>query len=133
MRRSSDYYNRQPGWDTTSYDYHSHLTRMERTPTVVTDVPHYPNVHMLFNNRTKVVEYEDDNVNHNQQQQRRRQPEPPVAEAHKKVHFVEETIEIDDNGEKSEVHKKSVDEEAEGFIQNRRKNFELCKWNTFKA
>lgn len=143
MYGGSDYFNRREGWDTTSnrwngsdttsYDYHSHVARMERMPSVLTDVPHYPNIHMMFNTRPKVAAYEEENGNGNQQQQqRRRQQEPPATEAPKKVKFVEQTVKTEKDGAKSEVSKKSVDEEVEGFIQQRRKNFELCKWATFK-
>jgi hypothetical protein len=41
-RRNSDIYTskNQHGWDTpTSYDYHSHLHRMERIPTMLPEVP----------------------------------------------------------------------------------------------
>lgn len=130
MYGGSNYFNRKEGWDTTSYDYHSHVSRMERMPSVLTDVPHYPNIHMIFNTRPKVAAYEEENGNGNQQQQR--QQEPPATEAHKKVKFVEQTVAIEKDGAKREVCKKSVDEDVEGFIQQRRKNFELCKWATFK-
>ncbi|KAF7134229.1 hypothetical protein RHSIM_Rhsim08G0177800 [Rhododendron simsii] len=102
---------------------------MERMPTFMPDVPHYPNVHMIFNTRPKVAAYEEENgINGNQQ----RQQEPPATQTPKKVKFVEQTVEIEKNGAKREVSKKSVDEDVEGFIQQKRKNFELCKWATFK-
>jgi hypothetical protein len=40
---------------------------------------------------------------------------------------------IEQNGnQKSEVIEETVDDEADGFIQQKHKGFELCKWKTFK-
>ncbi|KAL7204570.1 hypothetical protein ACSBR2_017612 [Camellia fascicularis] len=123
MSRGTNY-----GWDDTSNDYHSHVSRMERMPSVLTDVPHYPNVHRIFNNTTTVYE-EEDGSGHNQ----KKHHEPQVRA--KKVQFVEheEVIgETDKNGNNVKVYKENVDVEADGFIKQKHKNFELCKWATFK-
>jgi hypothetical protein len=40
---------------------------------------------------------------------------------------------IDQNGNrKSEDIEEDVDDEADGFIKQKQKGFELCKWKTFK-
>ncbi|XP_057446376.1 uncharacterized protein LOC130738418 [Lotus japonicus] len=35
-----------------SQDYHSHISQVSRSPSVLTDVPQYPNAHLAFNKRT---------------------------------------------------------------------------------
>ncbi|KAK7389128.1 hypothetical protein VNO78_23960 [Psophocarpus tetragonolobus] len=34
-----------------SEDYHAHISKVQRTQSVLTDVPRYPNAHMAFNNQ----------------------------------------------------------------------------------
>ncbi|MGI4329209.1 hypothetical protein ACR2WG_26790, partial [Klebsiella pneumoniae] len=117
MRRGSDYFNRQQGRDTTSHDYHSHISRMARMPSVLTDVPQYPNVHRIFNNKLSTTQGDDS----------------AQVTTHNKVQFVE-TTEIDKSGATTRevLYEKTVDDDADGFIQQRRKNFELCKWATYR-
>jgi hypothetical protein len=51
----------------------------------------------------------------------------------KKVQVTEQVQIIEQNGnQKSEVIEETVDDEAEGFIQQKHKGLELCKWKTFK-
>ncbi|KAK7347069.1 hypothetical protein VNO80_21596 [Phaseolus coccineus] len=57
-----------------SEDYHAHISKVHRSESVLTDVPHYPNAHLAFNNahrnphsneRVEMVEHdqtEDDEV-----------------------------------------------------------------------
>ncbi|KAF5732177.1 hypothetical protein HS088_TW18G00868 [Tripterygium wilfordii] len=129
MNRSPVYYEtrQQYGWDTTtSYDHHhAHDSRTERMPSGVLtdDVPRYPNVHKIFN---KKMTYEE---------------EAPRKEHsrkdHKKKVQVIETIEEDINNPKGsgqdyeEIVEETIDSEADGFIQQRHKAFELRKWKTF--
>ena len=110
-RRGSDYFNRP-----TSNDYHSHISRMARMPSVLTDVPQYPNVHRMFNNKLSTT-----------------QDDPAQMTTHNKVQFVE-TTETDRSGATTRevMYEKTVDDDADGFIQQRRKNFELCKWATYR-
>ncbi|KAK9278190.1 hypothetical protein L1049_027750 [Liquidambar formosana] len=79
MRRSSDYNaKRQQGRDTTSHDYLAHVSRMERMVSVHPDLPHYPNVHTIFNNRFSHEEVQES------------QNEPQNQEVHEKVEVVEQ-------------------------------------------
>ncbi|EOY20890.1 Uncharacterized protein TCM_012229 [Theobroma cacao] len=129
MRRSNGYTPRQnSGWDTTSQDYRAHLARMERQPTMIPGASQYPTVHKAFNNKysseEEVVEFKEE---HHQKQR------SPKSE--KKVQIVEhvETIEETTDGN-YEVHEETtVDVEAGGYIQQKHKAFELCKWKTFKV
>lgn len=50
----------------------------------------------------------------------------------KKVHFVKQDEKRTEVG-KHVVDEKSVDAEADGFIQQKHKGFALCKWDTFKV
>ncbi|KAF5743727.1 hypothetical protein HS088_TW08G00314 [Tripterygium wilfordii] len=124
MSRAPVYYENRHrhGWDTTSDDYLAHISRIERMPSVITDVPQYPNVHKVFNNK---LTYEE---------------EPPRKEHspkdHKKKVQVIETIEEVSNP-KGQDHEEIFMEEtvnsgADGYIQQKHKGFELCKWKTFK-
>lgn len=109
------------GWrNTTSQDYHAHVSSMERSPSVVTDFPRYPNVHKIFNNK-QVLTYEDKTpprINHG--------PRP-----HKKVHFVEQnkTTQVvkdnNENGKNVYGGDNSIDAKADGFIKQ--------KFETFKS
>lgn len=130
MYRGSDYYaNPQNGWNTTTDEYYTHVSRMERMPSDVTGVPHYPNVHTIFNNR---VTYEEEQGNPTQKHQKHHDPED-----HKKVRFAEQektiTDQVDNKKGKHVVIEESVDVEADGFIQKKHKYFEMCKWGTFKV
>ncbi|XWS47645.1 hypothetical protein CRYUN_Cryun13aG0001900 [Craigia yunnanensis] len=128
MRRSYGYTPRQnSGWDTTSQDYHAHLSRMERMPTIIPGAPQYPNVHKAFNNKytfEEEVEF--------QEEQNRKQHSP---KSQKKVQVVEhvETIQ-ETRDENCEVYEETaVDVDADGYIQQKHKGFELCKWKTFRV
>ncbi|KAK7330543.1 hypothetical protein VNO77_24738 [Canavalia gladiata] len=55
-----------------SQDYHAHISKVQRSESVLTDVPRYPNVHRAFNNhnplndeRIEEVEYEHTTVSGN--------------------------------------------------------------------
>ena len=136
MSRSYDYHqNFQYGWNSTSQEYIEHITRMERMPSMATDVPHFPSIYKAFNSQVtdnQVIceeEHEDHLplVNH---------PKHQAPEARKKVHFVEQerrAADVDRN-RKTEVHKEiDVDMAADGFINHNHKNFGLYKWATFKS
>ncbi|KAL2515623.1 uncharacterized protein Fot_29594 [Forsythia ovata] len=126
MSRSYDHHSSHHNGGTTrssASDYLEYITRMQRMPTMIPDIPHYPNVHEVLNNNATYVEKHE---NHH------KNVSPGM---HKSFHFVEheENTEIDKNG-KGEVHEeKSIDIEADGFIAAKHKSFDLCKWGTFKA
>ncbi|KAL6997093.1 hypothetical protein U1Q18_007215, partial [Sarracenia purpurea var. burkii] len=110
-----------------SSEYYSEFAKMERMPTVTEGVPQYPNAHLTFN---KTVSYEEDGRSRPHNHHHHHEPR-----VHQKVQFVEETTEIHkDDGITSEVYeKKTVDEEAGGFIQEqKRKNFELYKSDAYR-
>lgn len=127
-----NYANNQPynhGWNTISpHEYHAHPSSTERTPGVVTaDFPPHQNVRMTFNNK---ITYEDDEAPHVMNRQRQNHHHAP--QAHKKVHFVEQEKFLDQKNGKFVVHEESIDAEADGFIMQKHKKFELAKWETFK-
>lgn len=125
-------YQYQPynyGWNTTSQDYHAHVSSMERSPSVVADFPRYPNFHKIFNNN-----YEDKTPPRINQQQHH------APQAHKKVRFVEQdkTTQVvkaaDDNNKNGKnVSGDCIDAKADGFIKQKHQKFELAKWETFKS
>ncbi|KAK1565815.1 hypothetical protein Q3G72_035619 [Acer saccharum] len=130
QRRSYDYAPRQEyGWGTTtSHDYHSHIANIERMPSALNETPHYPSVHKVFKNKYTYGE----ESNETQQEQPQKKTSPKSL---KKVQMSEH-VEIVDSGngnDKSEVQEtKGVDDLADGFIKQKRKGFELCKWKTFR-
>ncbi|GAV65133.1 hypothetical protein CFOL_v3_08648 [Cephalotus follicularis] len=129
MRSNLEYTPRQQyDWDTTSHDYNDHLLRMQRMPSVLTDdVPQYQNVHKIFNNKYTYTQEGERKTAHEEHKQN-----PPKAR--KKVHVSEhvETIEVDNHGD-CEVTEQSIDMEADDYIQQRHRGFQLCKWKTFKS
>ncbi|KAE8695005.1 putative Mediator of RNA polymerase II transcription subunit 13 [Hibiscus syriacus] len=107
MRRSLGYIPRQnSGWDTTSQDYQAHLSRMERLPTIIPGASQYPNVHRAFNNKVEFSEEVGQSSS--------------SAKSQKKV-------QVDDPADEA-----TINAEADDYIQQKQKGFELCKWKTFK-
>jgi hypothetical protein len=95
-------------------------------PSIIHGAPQYPSVHKAFNNKVtqeeEVNEARQDNVN-------KKNP----TRSTKKVRVKEQVQVIDQNGNrKSEDIEEDVDAEADGFIKQKQKGFELCKWKTFK-
>lgn len=105
-------------------EYLERLDRIQRMPSMMGEYPNFPNVHEILNkkptnteeinNRQKKVS----NKNHHQS-----------PEVQKKVRFVEHDKKKTEVG-KHDVEEKSIDAEADGFIQQRHKGFALCKWDT---
>ena len=91
----------------SSKDYHAHISQVHRTPSVLPDVPHYPNVHLAFG---KKAVYEEDKVR-------------------EKVEVTES-----DQTESGEVaSKETVDVETDQHDLRRYKGcFELQNWKTFR-
>ncbi|KAL8057262.1 hypothetical protein ABFX02_04G173000 [Erythranthe guttata] len=80
-------------------------------------------MHRIFNNNSPHVEKNDDRKGKISRVNHENNRAPEVVQ--KKVHFVEH--------EKTENSKdKTIDAEADGFITQKHKKFELCKWDTFK-
>ncbi|KAL8057263.1 hypothetical protein ABFX02_04G173100 [Erythranthe guttata] len=80
-------------------------------------------MHRIFNNSSSHAEKNDDRTGKTSRMNHEKNRAPEVV--HKKVHFVE--------NEKTENSKgKTIDAEADGFITQKHKKFELCKWDTFK-
>ena len=123
MRRSMGYIPRQnSGWNTTSQDYHAHLSRMERSPTIILGASQYPNVHKAFNNKYTFGEEEVEFQEENHCKQNSPSPKSPKKD------------QVIDHGDESCMvyEETTIDEEADGYIQQKRKGFELHKWKTFK-
>lgn len=121
MQRNYDYHDSRSSIN----DYLERITRMQRMPTMISDFPQFPNVHEILDNNSKKMGKRDDQsgkisrVNHEKRQS---------PEVHKKVHFVE----VERDGKSRGGEDKTIDAEADGFIQKKHNNFELCKWDTFK-
>ncbi|KAK4438547.1 hypothetical protein Salat_0189100 [Sesamum alatum] len=134
MRRSYDYHHGNyyvEDSESSIDEYLECVTRTQRTPAVVCDYPEAPHAHKTRHNHPAYAEKHDHNHvkifhgNHHHQ--------PP--ELHKKVHFVkqESSTDVGRDGKRHVYEEKSIDVEAEGFIQQHHKNFELSKWDTFKV
>lgn len=108
------------GWNTTSQGYHDHVLRIERMPSVITDLPRYPNIYMMLNNHNNATAHKDEeprlitNTSHHKNQ---------APQGDKKVHFVKQ----------EKTNGGSIDAQADGFIRQKHKKFELSKWETFNA
>ncbi|KAI3759431.1 hypothetical protein L6452_07241 [Arctium lappa] len=109
------------------------------------DVPQPHNAHLVFDDNRVV--FEEDRPVANSYPTRvvfeernsvplHRNHRHGSKEPRKQVHFVEHeervTEFVDSNGNRK-VHKESVDNEADGFIQRKHKNFELNKFGTFNS
>ncbi|WCJ36139.1 hypothetical protein M5689_017355 [Euphorbia peplus] len=108
----------QHGWETTSHDYNLHISRIEKMTSFLPDVPRYPVLHRLFNNRI---------VSEEQPKKKNKSP----SKSTKKVHILDQKQQQEEEQDSISAEQ-NVDTETDGFIQQRRKGFELCKWKTFK-
>lgn len=126
MRRSYEY----PSYPTkhqNGNDYYSHVHRMARTPSVLTDVPHYPLGQTLFSNQAPGRESYG-----GQYYEQRQQNQQNMPEVRKTVEVDERVIQCDKDGN-CVVSEETIDVQADGYIEQKRKGFELFKWSTFKA
>lgn len=87
-------------------------------PSILPDAPRYPNVFRALNNRVAHEEEPEENSHKECLVQKQQSPTKP----HKKVQIAEQDKIIED----------SIDAETDGFIRQKHKGFELCKWKTFK-
>ncbi|XP_048136430.1 uncharacterized protein LOC125315454 isoform X1 [Rhodamnia argentea] len=131
MYRSGERHSlQQNGWDTTSQDYHEHLSRVAKMPSIHPNVPQYPNVHSAFHNKVASEEENESHHNHHQHNHNRRSPQ--FQEKVEVMEFKEERFEHN-RGKDTDVFEEVVDVKADDFIQQKHRRFELCKWNTFAA
>ena len=127
MSQGSAYQTRQgQGSNTTSGDYHDYISRLSKMPSIIHGAPQYPSVHKAFNNKVtreeEVNEARQDSVT-------KKNP----TRSTKKVRVKEQVQVIDQNGNrKPEDIEEDVDDEADGFIKQKKRGFELSKWKTFK-
>ncbi|KAF7838275.1 phloem specific protein [Senna tora] len=111
-----------------SRDYHSHIRRVHRSPSVLSDVPHYPSAHLAFNKKVEVLENDDQGPYYNHH--RHHQPEE-----RERVEVVETTTEVDRYvpGGEEVVYRENVEVESDQYYNRRnRGGFELQKWKTFR-
>lgn len=104
-----------------SQDYHSHISKVNKTPSILTDVPRYPNAHLAFN---KKVVYEEDNkgFHHN----------PQTGSERVEVNYEQQTtVPVPDSGVEI-VYEQNVDVETHHLQYYPKKKFELQKWKTFR-
>lgn len=118
MRRSSYDYTAK---HQNGSDYYSHVNRMARAPSVLTEVPHNG---ALFNNNQVMMPGHYDQ--YQQQQQHNLEPVRGVVEVTERV------TQCDNNGN-CVITEETIDVESDGYIQQKHKGFELCKWRTYKA
>uniref|UniRef100_A0A7N0VDT4 Uncharacterized protein n=1 Tax=Kalanchoe fedtschenkoi TaxID=63787 RepID=A0A7N0VDT4_KALFE len=114
----------QYGWNRTSRDYHNHLTQMMRTTSADVVVPHQynPSVHHVFKTKPAASTTAQESLS----------PPPKAAGGKKKVRIaVQEKTVIHDQSGSSGAAEDSVDADADSFIRQKHKGFELCKWTTF--
>lgn len=88
--------------------------------------PQYPN--LAFNNK---IAYEEDHHHAGSDHKHHHKHQAPVRFQEKVEVISYEQVEDDDQAGK--VYEESIDVEADGFIKQKRKGLELCKWKTFKA
>lgn len=132
MYRSYDYHNSR-----SSYRASERLDWLQRMPSMIADTPYFPNMHEVLNNRPVHIE---ENYDHhkkkksdkNKKSDKKNHQNP---EGHKKVHFAEneKKIEVSRDGKHDDHENKSIDDKADGYIEQKHKGFELCKWDTFRV
>lgn len=114
-----------------SRDYHAHISKVHRTPSILSDAPQYPNAHMAFNKKVYYEEEEEEEPYRHQHHHRHHTPDE-----REKVEVVEyeRTTESDGYGNRSEVvYEEDVDVERDEYNPRRNKGgFGLAKWKTFR-
>lgn len=106
-------------------EYLERLDRIQRMPSMMGDYPSFPNVHEVLNDKPS-------NADENNYHQKKVTNKNHHQSSEKNVHFAEPDKKMNEVG-KHVVDEKSVDVEADGFIKQKHKGFELCKWDTFKV
>ncbi len=101
-----------------SQDYHAHISEVHRTPSVLTDVPRYPNAHLAFN---KKVVYEDNEGSHH------------TGESERVEEIEYDQTTIPENGVDELGYQENVDAETDQYYPKKnRGRFQLQKWKTFR-
>lgn len=111
-----------------SQDYHAHISEVQRSPSVLTDVPRYPNAHMAFNKR---VVYEEDEIEgsrrHNHFHGHHHNPEI-VRERVEVVEYEQPEVRV---GEV--IYEENVDVESNDYYPRRnRGGLDLQRWKTYR-
>lgn len=107
-------------------EYLDRINRMHRAPTMIDNFSsEAPRTHPPHHNSSAYAE------KHSDRRVKTFHQAPEVVR--KKVHFTEHEkhVEVERHGEREAYEEKTIDMEADGFIQKRHKNFESC--NTFKG
>lgn len=117
--QESNYY----GGDSMSSidEYIERVNRLQRMPTVDEDYANIPVHKSAYPARHGDHHLQIFHANNYQ----------PAPEVHKKLHYSEEIFEIDRNGKHEKHEEKTIDIEADGFIQQRHRDFESS--STFKV
>lgn len=109
-----------------SQDYHAHISQVQRAPSVLTDVPQYPNAHMAFN---KKVVYEEDEI----EGSHRHHHNPEVRERVGVVEYEQVPGQV---GVGEVVYEENVDVEYNNGYYPARRNkpggLELHRWKTYR-
>ena len=102
-----------------SQDYHAHILEVQRSPSILTDVPRYPTAHLAFGK--KVVHEEDEG---------RCYGHPHDGERVEVIQYEQTTN--PENGVREVAYEENVDVEHDQYYPRRRGGFELQKWKTFR-
>ncbi|KAL8529961.1 hypothetical protein ACS0TY_007145 [Phlomoides rotata] len=135
MYRSYNYHSSSSSYYSASDEDLERLDRLQRMPSMIADTPYFPNVHEVLNNHPVHVE---ENYNHHKKKKSDKNNKSDKinrqSPGHKKVHFAEnEKTDVSRDGKRDAHEGKSIDAEADGFIQQKHRGFELCKWDTFRV
>ncbi|XP_054804507.1 uncharacterized protein LOC129307675 [Prosopis cineraria] len=104
-----------------SRDYHNHISHVHRTPSVLTDVPRYPNAYAAFN---KTVVYEEDEGPHHHHHH-----DPPNER--ERVEVVEYKR-ADNYGNTEVVYEEADRYDAEADRYGNPRRTKLYKWKTYR-
>ncbi|KAK4781829.1 hypothetical protein SAY86_015931 [Trapa natans] len=135
MRRGWEHTStqQQQGWRTTSPgDYHDHLSKMIRTPSILPYVPQYPSVHKIFNKQPKVAY--PSNEGGDSDEVKHPPASPPSSHGGKHAPQFQEKVEVMEfeSDTRPGSTAESIDSRAETYIREKHQKFELCKWATFR-
>lgn len=145
MRRSyddDDYRSK----NMSSHDYHDHISRLARMPSAVTtDVPRYGLAPRFFHTPKIVSSYEteetkeqDHHNNNNNNKEHKKKHQHPQFEEKVEVFEYDNSSTNEDvkstNTVNSQVREEnSINDEANSFIEQKRKAFQLYKWKTLSG
>ncbi|KAL2334357.1 hypothetical protein Fmac_015570 [Flemingia macrophylla] len=95
-----------------SEDYYAHISKVQRSDSVLTDVPRYPSAHLAFNNQ---------HSHHN----------PNTDERTEAVEYDQTTTYP--RTENEAIYQETVDVESHEYAPRKNKGrFELQKWKTYR-